>query len=107
MSNRTNKIFKAIADPTRREIFQVLVAAGAALSIHQVSDQFDMSRQGVTKHIKVLEDAGIVKVHSEGRVKYCHADPQPLKEIQGWLDAYSKFWDGKIDSLGKHLDKSV
>ena len=107
MPSKINQIFKAIADPTRREIFHVLVAAGAALSINQVSEHFEMSRQGVTKHIKLLEEAGMVRVRSEGRVRYCHADPAPLKEVQKWLDGYDKFWGEKIDLLGEHLDKKA
>lgn len=107
MSSKINQIFKAIADPTRREIFHVLVAAGAALSINQVSEHFDMSRQGVTKHIKLLEEAGMVQVESKGRERFCFADPGPLKEVQGWLDVYDKFWDEKLDLLSKHLDNKA
>ncbi|MFT6921034.1 MAG: DNA-binding transcriptional ArsR family regulator [Crocinitomicaceae bacterium] len=104
MSNKVNKIFKAIADPTRREIFHVLVAAGAALSINQVSEQFDMSRQGVSKHLKLLQEAGMVKVESKGRETFCVADANPLKEIQNWLSVYDRFWDEKLDLLSQHLD---
>ncbi len=105
MSEKVNKIFKAIADPTRREIFHVLVAAGTALSVNQVSEKFDMSRQGVSKHLKLLREAGMVQVESVGRETYCHADAQPLKEVQNWLDSYDQFWDEKLDLLGKHLDQ--
>lgn len=107
MSDRVNQIFKAIADPTRREIFHVLVVAGAALSINQVSEHFDMSRQGVTKHIKFLQEAGMVKVESKGRERFCYADAEPLKEIQGWLEMYDRFWDHKLSSLSDHLDKKA
>ena len=107
MPSKVNQIFKAIADPTRREIFHVLIVAGSALSINQVSEHFEMSRQGVTKHIKFLEDAGMVKVESKGRERFCVADPEPLKEIQGWLEMYDRFWDQKLTSLSDHLDSKA
>lgn len=103
MSNAINTIFKAIADPTRREIFHVLVVAGTALSITQVSDKFDISRQGVSKHIKLLNEAGMVKLETQGRETFCKADATPLLEVQNWLGAYDNFWDNKLDLLSKHL----
>ena len=99
-----NKIFKAIADANRREIFRVLVVAGTALSMTQIADQFDISRQGVTKHIKLLEDAGLVDIETKGRERYCIANPKQLQHIKDWVAFYDKFWDKKLDVLGKFLD---
>lgn len=98
------RIFKAIADPTRREIFHVLVVASAALSITQISGRFDMSRQGLTKHLKQLESAGLILVHPEGRERFCEANLYPLKQIQAWVQFYDKFWDDKLDNLGTFLN---
>ena len=67
MQDKITKLFKAIADPTRREIFHALVIAGSALSISQISNQFEISRQGVTKHIKTLEEAGLIHLDNKGR----------------------------------------
>ena len=105
MSSKINKIFKSIADPTRREIFQVLVIASSALSITQISEHFDISRQGVTKHIKMLADAGLLEMSGQGREKFCTANPKPLKEISEWVNYYEKFWDDKLNSLGTYLDQ--
>lgn len=105
MKPNVNSIFKAIADPTRREIFHALVVASAAMPINQISEQFDISRQGVTKHIKTLEEAGLISINSEGRERFCKADPEPLKLISNWLNFYGKFWDNSLDNLGKHLDQ--
>jgi len=80
MQDRITKLFKAIADPTRREIFHALVIASSALSITEISNQFEMSRQGVTKHIKTLEDAGLVNLANQGRERFCNANAKPLKE---------------------------
>lgn len=100
------RIFKAIADPTRREIFHVLVVASAALSITQISGRFDMSRQGLTKHLKQLENAGLIMVKPEGREKYCEANLYPLQQINQWVKFYDKYWDEKLDNLGRFLDGS-
>ncbi len=99
-----NKIFKAIADVNRREIFHLLVVAGTALSITQLSDKFEISRQGVTKHIKLLEDAGLVKIEAKGRERFCLANPKQLQHVKDWLAYYDKFWDAKLSDLGRFLD---
>ena len=106
MQDKITKILKAIADPTRREIFHALVVAATALPITQISNQFDMSRQGVTKHLKTLEDAGLVQINSKGRERFCYADTQPLKEVNQWLKFYEQFWDNALDNLGSYLDST-
>lgn len=98
-----DKIFKAIADANRRQIFHVLVVAGAAMSMTQIADQFEMSRQGVTKHVKLLEDAGLVKTQTKGRERFCVAYPKQLKEVKDWLAFYDKFWDTKLSDLEQFL----
>jgi len=105
MSKKTNKLFKAIADPTRREIFHVLVLASVALSINQISEHFSISRQGVTKHLKVLESAGLVDIQTEGRERFCFANPKALKEVHDWVSFYERFWDERLDSLSDYLDQ--
>jgi len=105
MQDKITKILKAIADPTRREIFHALVIAATALPITQISGQFDISRQGVTKHIKTLEDAGLVQINNKGRERYCQADVAPLKEVTKWLKFYEQFWDKAIGDLDKYLNK--
>ena len=104
MQDKINKLFKAIADPTRREIFHALVLATSALSITQISNQFEISRQGVTKHIKTLEEAGLVYIDAQGRERFCNAKAKPLKEINKWLKFYEQFWDNSLQSLGDYLD---
>lgn len=106
MQNNITKILKAIADPTRREIFHALVVAATALPITQISNQFDMSRQGVTKHLKNLEDAGLIKIHTKGRERYCLADTQPLREVDQWLKSYEQFWNNTLENLGNYLDRT-
>lgn len=102
MSKKRDRIFKAIADPTRREIFHLLIM-GSALSITQLSSHFDISRQGITKHIKLLEDAEMVNIEKQGRERICYAQALALKEIKEWLSFYDVYWDDKLAALEDHL----
>lgn len=106
MQDKITKLFKAIADPTRRDIFHALVIATSALSITQISGQFEISRQGITKHIKTLEEAGLVNIESQGRERFCNANPKELREVTKWLKFYEQFWDNKLGSLGSYLDSN-
>ena len=99
MQDKITKLFKAIADPTRRDIFHALVIATSALSITQISNQFEMTRQGVTKHIKTLEEAGLVYINTQGRERFCNANPKELQEVNKWLKFYEQFWDNKLPEL--------
>ena len=107
MQDKVTKLFKAISDPTRRDIFHALVVATSMLSISQISNQFDMSRQGVTKHIKTLEEAGLVRVNPQGRERFCMANPKPLREVNKWLQFYAQFWDDSLKNLGNYLDTNA
>ena len=106
MQDSVTKVLKAIADPTRREIFHALILAATALPITQVSGQFDMTRQGVTKHLKTLERAGLVKIEDKGRERYCKAVATPLKEVNEWLNFYEQFWGDAIENLDAYLDSA-
>ncbi|WP_323787099.1 metalloregulator ArsR/SmtB family transcription factor [Psychroserpens sp.] len=104
MQDRITQLFKAIADPTRRDIFHALVIASSALSISQIANQFEISRQGVTKHIKTLEDAGLIHLDTKGRERFCNANAKPLKELNKWMKFYEQFWDDSLDNLNDYLD---
>lgn len=107
MQDKITRIFKAIADPTRRDIFHALIIASSALSISQISNQFEITRQGVTKHIKTLQEAGLVAIESKGRERFCNANAKPLKEINKWLAFYDQFWNDSLDNLGDYLDNKT
>ena len=107
MQDKINKVFKAIADPTRREILHALVVASVALPITQIADQFQISRQGVTKHIKTLEGAGLVNVNKNGREKMVFANLKPLKGVQDWLSLYDQLWDEELKDLSNYLDQKT
>ena len=104
MPDRINHLFRAMSDPTRREIFHVLVVAATALSIHQISEQFHITRQGITKHLNLLREAGLVEFRTNGRERLCTANVEPLREFRDWLAWYERFWDQKLRDLGRYLD---
>ncbi len=106
MQDKITKLFKAIADPTRRDIFHALVIASSALSITQISNDFKMTRQGVTKHIKTLENANLIQINSVGRERFCNANVKALKEVNKWLKFYEQFWDDSLQNLGDYLDEN-
>jgi len=102
---------KAIADPTRRAIFDLILNSTKKESISSVTKEFKMTRQGVTKHLKILELGGLVLLKRIGRVTYCYAEKEPLKRVQTWIE---QFLDAQIvtDELvsketSEQLDKLV
>lgn len=94
-------IFQAIADPTRREFIDLL--AGQSLPVNEVAERFDMSRHAVSKHIKILNECGLVIIQKKGRKRYCRADTRKLQEVMEWAQRYRKFWNTKLDALEEVL----
>lgn len=83
-------VFQAIADPTRREILNLV--ANELLTLNAVAEKFDISRPAVSKHVKILTQAGLVVIHQYGRERYCQAHPEKLYEVAQWIDRYRDFW---------------
>ncbi len=106
MSSKLDKLFKALADPTRRTILKNLMLAGATLNVTTISAAFDTSRQAITKHILVLEKAGLVTSDRIGRETYYTAQPNALQAMNDWLAHYDSFWDNTLNNLGEHLDNN-
>ena len=94
-------VFQAIADPTRREIIGVI--ASKSLSLNSVAETFDISRQAVSKHIKILTECGLIVIKQQGRERYCEAKLDKLKEVSKWADQYRKIWEERFDRLDKVL----
>lgn len=103
MSDYSRDVFNAIADPTRRRILRLLIVR--ALTINALSDNFDSSRQAVTKHLKILEQAGLVEIHSSGRERVCSAKPAKLREVHEWTAYFERFWTQKLGDLETYLDE--
>jgi DNA-binding transcriptional ArsR family regulator len=94
---RLDQIYGAIADPTRRAILSVL--AGGDVNVGALAARFPISFNGVSKHVKVLERAGLVQRHVRGREHWLRLNPAPLREGARWLAHYRAFWEARLDAL--------
>jgi DNA-binding transcriptional ArsR family regulator len=97
-------VFAALADPTRREIV-VRLSRGEA-SVKELADPFEMSLPGVSKHLGVLEDAGLLTRTKQGRVRRCRLQSEPMGEALRWIAHYGHFWEQQFDSLERYLSQS-
>jgi DNA-binding transcriptional ArsR family regulator len=95
--DRLDDVFHALSDATRRAMLRRL--AGGEQKIGDLAEPFDMSFSAVSKHVKVLEEAGLVKRRIEGRAHVCSIVPQPLKAADEWLRFYEGFWSARFDVL--------
>ena len=94
-------LFQAIADPTRRAILTFL--AFQALTPNALAEKFDMSRQAVSKHIKVLQECELIKPEQSGIEIYYHFNPKRMQEIDNWLAQFRKIWETQFNQLDKVL----
>src|ERR1700761_7657674 len=93
--------FTALAAPTRRAILGRLATADA--TVNELAAPFDMSLQAVSKHIKVLERAGLVTRGRSAQFRPCHLEPVPLERVAGWVEEHRRLWTGRFDRLEQHL----
>ena len=97
-------IFSALSDATRRAILQRLTKGD--MSVMELAEPFDISKPAVTKHLKVLENAGLLRRQIIGRIHRCRLVPQPLSEAAKWIAFYESFWNTKFDALDKYLNET-
>jgi DNA-binding transcriptional ArsR family regulator len=95
--------FQAIADRTRRDM--LLLLSKDKLSINSLAANFDISRPAVSKHVKVLSEAGLIMITDQGRERYCELNPRGFEELREWLDYYDRFWKEKLSNLEILLHK--
>ncbi|MFM0739114.1 metalloregulator ArsR/SmtB family transcription factor [Paraburkholderia xenovorans] len=100
-AERLDAVFGALADPTRRSILERL--RGGSLTVSALAEPYGVSLNAVSKHIKTLEKAGLIRREIRGREHACELDAARLAEASTWLDYYAEFWSGRIDALEKHL----
>jgi DNA-binding transcriptional ArsR family regulator len=103
MSDQLSATFAALADPTRRAILARL-ASGEA-SVTELAKPFDMSMPAISKHLKVLERAGLVAHGREAQWRPRRLEPTALKEVADWVDHYRQFWEQSLDRLDEYLSK--
>jgi DNA-binding transcriptional ArsR family regulator len=100
-SDHLSATFAALADPTRRAILARLATGEATVT--ELADPFDMSMPAVSKHLKVLERAGLIARGREAQWRPCRIEAGPLKEVADWVDHYRRFWDESFDRLDDYL----
>jgi len=102
-SRLLDRTFGALADPTRRRILAQLAKGEECVT--DLAQPHAMSLAAVSKHLIVLEKAGLVKRRRDGRVHSLRLEAKPMKEAQAWINRYREFWEGNLDQFEKYLDK--
>lgn len=103
VENRLDTTFHALADPTRRGMLASL--AFGEKSIGELGEPFSMTFAGASKHVKVLEEAGLVKRRKSGRNQIIRLEAKPLEEAERWLRQWEKFWNARLDRLEALIDR--
>jgi DNA-binding transcriptional ArsR family regulator len=95
--------FDALSEPMRRRILELL--RDGERGVGELVERLGLSQPGVSKHLRVLREAGLVSVRPEGRRRWYGLRPEPLVELDAWLAPYRELWGGRIDALERHLDE--
>lgn len=95
-------VFRAIADPTRRGLLDGLLAGEASVGV--LASAFDLSLPAVSQHLRVLREVGLVTEQRVGRERRYRIRPEPLREVVDWVARYERFWEDRLDALGRHLE---
>ena len=98
-----DKIFQALADPSRRAIFESLTRG--EVTVKDLTARFDISQPAISQHLSTLKDAGLVSGRREGRCVYYRVDPRGMKPLINWITHYRAFWTKHVDRLEKLLEK--
>ena len=100
-SDQLSSTLFALADPTRRGILARLATGDA--TVQELAEPYEMSLAAVSKHLKVLETAGLISCGREAQWRPRHLEARPLRDVFEWLESYRRFWDSSLDSLAEHL----
>jgi DNA-binding transcriptional ArsR family regulator len=104
-SSAKHDVFQAIADPTRRKLLKLL--SKEEMPVTAISEHFPISRTAVSKHLRVLADAGLVKERKAGRETRYKLEPEPLNELKDWLQYFELFWENKLSALRLFVESDV
>lgn len=96
-------VFQAIADPTRREIIGMI--AQQPVNVNTIAEQFDVSRQAISLHLKILSECGLLNIKQSGRERLCEAKLEKLNEVHEWVQQYHKLWTGKLKALKAFVEQ--
>jgi len=100
-----SQTFSALADPTRRAILARLAGGGA--TVGELAEPFDMSLPAVSRHLKVLTDAGLIERHTEAQWRRCELRGEGLRAAADWIEFYRRFWEGQFDRLEAFLERTA
>jgi DNA-binding transcriptional ArsR family regulator len=96
--------YAALAEPHRRQILDLL--RGGERSVNELVARLKLSQPGVSKHLRVLREAGLVDVRADGRRRWYGLRAEPLEEVDEWLEPYRRFWSDRLDALERHLKET-
>ncbi len=96
--------FAALADPIRTEIIDSL--GQRPRTVNEIVSLFDVTQPAISRHLRVLREAGLVSGRPEGQTRVYHLNPAPLQELDTWLQRYRKFWASKLDALEQHMEEN-
>ncbi len=96
-------VFQAIADPTRRKIIGMI--AQQPVNVNTIAEQFDVSRQAISLHLKILSECGLLNIKQSGRERLCEAKLEKLNEVHEWVQQYHKLWTGKLKALKAFVEQ--
>jgi DNA-binding transcriptional ArsR family regulator len=99
-----DRLFGALADPTRRAIVHLLAAG--SVGVLELARAFPISQPAVSKHLRVLEDAGLVSRQRSGRQRLCTLEPRSLRAVADWVTPYQRFWEASFARLDEHLGQA-
>ncbi len=100
--NARRDVFQAIADPTRRAIIGLI--SKEPTNVNNIAGQFDVSRQAISLHLKILTECGLISVKRQGRERVCEAKLEKLNEVNEWVAQYKEFWSKKLNALENYLN---
>lgn len=96
-------VYQAIADPTRREIINLVAAQSH--NVNTIAEKFDMTRQAISLHVKILEECGLLVIKQSGRERFCEVQLDQLDEVVSWIDQSRKLWTKRFEKLDKYLQQ--
>ena len=103
-ASATTDVYTAIADPTRRALLLRLAEEGER-NVTELVDPFRISQPAVSKHLRILREAGLVRSRKQGRLRLYQIEAPELRQVYEWVRHFERHWDEKLDALGEYLDK--
>ena len=100
----TPDVYAAIGDPTRRALLLRLAEEGRK-TVSELLEPFSISQPAVSKHLRVLREAGLVRSHKKGRLRLYELDAASLRQVYQWVSHFERYWDERLDALGDYLDR--